>query len=331
MAEVDPNEAGDELVLDARFGEAADEMRAQRAAPVAEDEPSEVSADNTSERQNPDVDRGDEALLLELAQDLARTQDLNVELDAGDDGQMEVLGADIPNQGFAASAQETEAAEEESVTATAILSQLVEREVARVFTYEIDDTDEDDADLPFDAAIENIAVTLEADAAPEHAASGDLEALLAEDTTVGAVTGAHRQVEETQAAVEDDSDPHATAGSALESKIAALEKMVARQSGHWDSEDAAEPTFVHRPARTLEWQDREDTAVPQVQAVVEPDSVTANPEDTPATIDEATLRLMVSEIVRQELQGALGERITRNVRKLVRREIHRAILSQEFD
>ena len=40
---------------------------------------------------------------------------------------------------------------------------------------------------------------------------------------------------------------------------------------------------------------------------------------------------MVAEIVRQELQGTLGERITRNVRKLVRREIHRALTSQDFD
>ncbi|MFD1509979.1 hypothetical protein [Lacimonas salitolerans] len=48
-------------------------------------------------------------------------------------------------------------------------------------------------------------------------------------------------------------------------------------------------------------------------------------------IDEEALRELVAEIVRQELQGALGERITRNVRKLVRREIHRALSSQEFD
>lgn len=48
-------------------------------------------------------------------------------------------------------------------------------------------------------------------------------------------------------------------------------------------------------------------------------------------LDEDALRDMVSEIVRQELQGALGERITRNVRKLVRREIHRALASQDFE
>ncbi|WP_306116466.1 MULTISPECIES: hypothetical protein [unclassified Roseovarius] len=50
-----------------------------------------------------------------------------------------------------------------------------------------------------------------------------------------------------------------------------------------------------------------------------------------AMLDEESLRDMVSEIVRQELQGALGERITRNVRKLVRREIHRALASQELE
>ncbi|WP_448326794.1 hypothetical protein [Sulfitobacter sp. M13] len=48
-------------------------------------------------------------------------------------------------------------------------------------------------------------------------------------------------------------------------------------------------------------------------------------------LDEEMLRDLVSEIVRSELQGALGERITRNVRKLVRREIHRALTSQDLE
>ena len=48
-------------------------------------------------------------------------------------------------------------------------------------------------------------------------------------------------------------------------------------------------------------------------------------------IDEDALRDLVSEIVRAELQGALGERITRNVRKLVRREIHRALTAQDLE
>lgn len=46
--------------------------------------------------------------------------------------------------------------------------------------------------------------------------------------------------------------------------------------------------------------------------------------------DEA-LRDLIAEIVRQELAGDLGERITRNVRKLVRREIRQMLASDEFD
>ena len=48
-------------------------------------------------------------------------------------------------------------------------------------------------------------------------------------------------------------------------------------------------------------------------------------------IDEDALRELVVSIVRQELQGPLGERITRNVRKLVRREISRVMESGPID
>jgi hypothetical protein len=49
------------------------------------------------------------------------------------------------------------------------------------------------------------------------------------------------------------------------------------------------------------------------------------------SLDEDALRALVSDVVRQELTGPLGERITRNVRKLVRREIYRILSSKEFD
>lgn len=60
---------------------------------------------------------------------------------------------------------------------------------------------------------------------------------------------------------------------------------------------------------------------------------TAAPADDwdEAVIDEDMLRDLVARIVREELQGALGERITRNVRKLVRAEIARALASRSFD
>ena len=63
-----------------------------------------------------------------------------------------------------------------------------------------------------------------------------------------------------------------------------------------------------------------------------PDEVDVDLADLEESIiDEDALRDLVAEIVRQELTGDLGERITRNVRKLVRREIHRALLTREFE
>ena len=49
-----------------------------------------------------------------------------------------------------------------------------------------------------------------------------------------------------------------------------------------------------------------------------------------ALIDEDALREIVGALVREELRGELGERITRNVRRLIRREIHRAMSLQEL-
>jgi len=60
------------------------------------------------------------------------------------------------------------------------------------------------------------------------------------------------------------------------------------------------------------------------------DDLAAVSADEDAILDEDALRELVADIVRQELQGALGERITRNVRKLVRREIHRALTRHEL-
>ncbi|MEM7718731.1 MAG: hypothetical protein AAF222_05970 [Pseudomonadota bacterium] len=47
--------------------------------------------------------------------------------------------------------------------------------------------------------------------------------------------------------------------------------------------------------------------------------------------DEDAMRLLVGRLLRDELQGELGERITQNVRKLVRSEVKRMILSRELD
>lgn len=54
-------------------------------------------------------------------------------------------------------------------------------------------------------------------------------------------------------------------------------------------------------------------------------------ETSSSKIDEESLRLLVAQLIREELRGVLGERITHNVRKLVRREIQRALAGNELE
>jgi hypothetical protein len=50
-----------------------------------------------------------------------------------------------------------------------------------------------------------------------------------------------------------------------------------------------------------------------------------------AVLDEAALQEIVRLMIREELKGTLGERITRSVRKLVRVEINRALVARDLD
>ncbi len=55
-------------------------------------------------------------------------------------------------------------------------------------------------------------------------------------------------------------------------------------------------------------------------------------EGNPLTVmDEAALHDIIRQLIREELKGALGERITHNVRKLVRAEINRALTARSLD
>lgn len=75
------------------------------------------------------------------------------------------------------------------------------------------------------------------------------------------------------------------------------------------------------------------TAV-QPEAEVDHDPVPTlfDKDGNPLTVlDEDALHDIVRQLIREELQGALGERITRNVRKLVRAEINRALTARALD
>lgn len=135
----------------------------------------------------------------------------------------------------------------------------------------------------------------------------------------------------------------------LTAKIAALEAAVGGIQQEWEPDGNEEEDLVPADATAMAWEDDIDLdahGAPVFEGAQTPEQTldTAEPEtaeeDAPLggalggddqLLDEEALRELVSEIVRAELQGALGERITRNVRKLVRREIHRALTAQELE
>jgi hypothetical protein len=136
-----------------------------------------------------------------------------------------------------------------------------------------------------------------------------------------------------------------------EADQSAVERTV-QSSDMWEPDGDDEDAFADASeAPRLEWRDADTEFAPEAMSF-DPDEMAADDlasdsfarswdaedEDAPAAfeldeavLDEEALRDLVAEIVREELMGTLGERITRNVRKLVRREIHRALTSQDFD
>jgi hypothetical protein len=143
----------------------------------------------------------------------------------------------------------------------------------------------------------------------------------------------------------DDNAP--TSHETLTAKIAALEEVIGREPDQWEPESEGLGENAGTDVDALPWEDHVDDPVAEDDVAVaapDPEEVAQDAEvdenadadldlsDMGDTIlDEAMLRDLISTIVREELQGALGERITRNVRKLVRREIHRAISAQDFN
>lgn len=140
----------------------------------------------------------------------------------------------------------------------------------------------------------------------------------------------------------------------LGAKIEALETVVGDTDEQWEPDGVGADDYSGTSVETLTWEDHteddsetEEYLDDHVDPALEPatDDLDPMPEEPvpgqglgadvlasdEAIMDEDALRELVSDIVREELQGALGERITRNVRKLVRREIHRAMTAQDFD
>jgi hypothetical protein len=134
--------------------------------------------------------------------------------------------------------------------------------------------------------------------------------------------------------------------SELTAKIAALETAIAKTVDQWEPDGTGRDAYAGTQSPSMPWQDdieldatgtpAQTAAVTEAAETVEPPVLERAEEALDEAveeqlIDEEVLRSIVVEIVRSELQGALGERITRNVRKLVRREIHRALVAKSLE
>lgn len=136
-----------------------------------------------------------------------------------------------------------------------------------------------------------------------------------------------------------DEPDHATGGApedGIAGRLAELEALMAGQAHEFEDEaasqnapsgiaptapdhhgaDAPEAPFVgdedHHPAGDgFDWAD--------------PSPAVADPV---TDLDDAALRDLIRDVLREELQGAMGERVTRNLRKLVRAEIARALTAR---
>ena len=144
----------------------------------------------------------------------------------------------------------------------------------------------------------------------------------------------------------------------LEATIAELEAAVTAQFDDWEADEGesfakaawaasafqtpqndspqeteSEPSFAHaKQATDADAPQSLHTDVGATPGTQEaPDVDTGALADTVLSgLDDAALRRLVAEIVHDELSGELGERITRNVRKLVRREINRVLTSRDM-
>jgi len=98
-----------------------------------------------------------------------------------------------------------------------------------------------------------------------------------------------------------------------------------------DAASAADPAPATETTADVGDTNDLDRASDDVEDLGDATSPFAFPDNDGAIIDEETLREIVADVVREELQGLLGQRITRNVRKMVRREIRLALAVEDLD
>ncbi len=222
-----------------------------------------------------------------------------------------------------------------------------------------DDASGDVGEMPRSAALK-----VEADAPWQDPAATLYEVALESDAALAAEPLEEKSgaVAESPEPVSDETRPDLRPQFEPSPRVAAVVRRIAEleTAGRNDAglssggvpdlnEDEIEAVPASGPSvDTIQWEDHLEAPFADSVEAVQADSPLLAEEDAALTqaaaeeltmerlatqedfLDEESLRALVADIVREELQGALGERITRNVRKLVRREIQRALAAQDL-
>ncbi|QFT59192.1 hypothetical protein FIU94_10180 [Sulfitobacter sp. THAF37] len=233
----------------------------------------------------------------------------------------------------------------------------------KVFSDFIQQMEQDDPALDYDGDPYNFSDDSDEDGEGGFEMNSDTALFDAETPEADGEAGSAEQDRGPEGAADVSHDAQA---DTLSAKIAALETAIGKIPETWEPDGSGEGDYSGTDAPAMEWEDDAESSATTArlhnlprnhpaeaeaasffrdrdadrtapQAPRQDNGGTAPEEerlalsDDDQVLDEEALRDLVSEIVRAELQGALGERITRNVRKLVRREIHRALTAQELE
>ncbi|WP_146694522.1 hypothetical protein [Thioclava sp. F42-5] len=90
-------------------------------------------------------------------------------------------------------------------------------------------------------------------------------------------------------------------------------------------------SYAELRATLEEDSEADEIAALEAELASTPDQPEAPLHPAVQSMNETQLRRLVSAMLREELQGALGAKITRNLRKMVRREVQRALMSRDLD
>lgn len=194
------------------------------------------------------------------------------------------------------------------------MEELVQEDTDTAPTFDLDDSDETWAQEDLELAQEDAQ-----DLPTQVEQPGVDDDLAAKIAALEALVGYTAPVEEPEEEVveQETLEDSLSEAVALAQAEEALDEVDLSELPAEDLEDEPAPL-----------EDYDETPATFIRSV-QPEPEVVEPAMLP--VDEAVVREMVANIVRQELQGVLGERITRNVRKLVRREIHRVLSNEDYE